>query len=309
MAENQGDQDFYKEFKDRMNMDPLRDVMENRKATNHTLIIIFAVITGILVSSLIGWYVIGNLMVKKTGNINSIADIPTVHSPLAPIKIKPEDEGGMKIANQEKKVYDLIGKNSEGISREKVISTKTTAVAPAEEEFLDSDDNYGEEVKDEIGKEGDDIEKQPVEVTDKPVKMSEPEKKVEEKKVEEVKSAEVLPKETPKTEEVKTETKAEAKVEEKKEVKATEPVNVSNKNMFKVQILSTKNEAQAKGDFKRLVKKFPDLKNIKNEIEKADLGAKGIYYRLKIGEFKTREEASALCKKLKAGKQDCITTK
>lgn len=41
-------------------------------------------------------------------------------------------------------------------------------------------------------------------------------------------------------------------------------------------------------------------------IAEADLGARGIYYRLQIGGFRSADEAKALCSSLKAAGQDCI---
>ena len=316
MSDNLNDQDFYKEFKDRMNMDPLRDEIENKKSAGHTLTVVLAVITGIVISSLIGWYVIGNMMVSRTGTVNSLSDIPTIRRVSSQVKIKPADEGGMKIANQEKKVYDLIGKTAPAKeTKEKVVSDKTTVVAPAEEEYIDSDPAYG------VGTGADDETGAVVAtaVSAAVAEKSVPDAKTEKAEVKtpaETKPAvkqptNILPKNQPtekKVETVKTAVvEKKAATDEKKDEKAA--ANVSkpaaatakavSSEVFKVQVTSAKDEKQVKTVLNNLLKKFPETKNMPSEIQKADLGKKGVYYRLKIGAFKTREEASALCAKFK----------
>ena len=319
MSDNLNDQDFYKEFKDRINTDPLHDVIESKKAAGHTLTVVFAVITGIVISSLIGWYVIGNMMVSRTGTVNSLSDIPTIRRVSSQVKIKPEDEGGMRIANREKKVYDLIGKSAPvKETKEKIVSDKTTVVAPAEEEYIDSDPAYGAgtAADDEAGAATVAFSKDAIAKTDVPEKVEKTEIPAADKVKTDVKQPiNILPKNPA----------AETKVEpvknvvvEKKEDKVSSAVkpavavpskNVVSAEIFKVQVTSAKDEKQVKAVLNNLLKKFTDVKNMPSEIQKADLGKKGVYYRLKIGNLKTREEAAALCAKFKAKGQDCITSK
>lgn len=48
------------------------------------------------------------------------------------------------------------------------------------------------------------------------------------------------------------------------------------------------------------------LAALEHRIEEADLGAKGTYFRLQAGAFKTRSEARSLCARLKADRLDCM---
>jgi len=329
MSDNLNDQDFYKEFKDRINMDPLHDVIENKKTTGHTLTVVFAVITGIVISSLIGWYVIGNMMVSRTGTVNSLSDIPTIRRGSSQVKIKPDDEGGMKIANREKKVYDLIGKSAPvKETKEKVVSDKTTVVAPAEEEYIDSDPVYGTgtAADDETGAVaaaasaalgGDAAAKVDV-AKEKIAKAEVPE--ADKAKTEVKQPTSILPKNTvaekkdvvdKKVETVKTVSPEKKNDKVAVVAKPAAPAKTAavSSEVFKVQVTSAKDEKQVKTVLNNLLKKFPEVKNMPSEIQKADLGKKGVYYRLKIGNFKTREEAAALCAKFKAKGQDCITSK
>jgi cell division protein FtsN len=42
------------------------------------------------------------------------------------------------------------------------------------------------------------------------------------------------------------------------------------------------------------------------DIQKADLGAKGIWYRLRVGPFADRAAAASACEKLKAAGGNCL---
>ena len=56
-------------------------------------------------------------------------------------------------------------------------------------------------------------------------------------------------------------------------------------------------------------KKYALLDNLPHEIESADLGAKGIFYRLKVGSFANKGDADALCLQLKKAGGNCFTAK
>lgn len=79
---------------------------------------------------------------------------------------------------------------------------------------------------------------------------------------------------------------------------------------FVVQVGSYPNDGAAAGAWQTIKgKNVALLSNYKPDVKPADLGGKGTWYRLRIGPFDTREAASELCGKLKAGGQDCIVAK
>ena len=74
-----------------------------------------------------------------------------------------------------------------------------------------------------------------------------------------------------------------------------------------VQITSQRSEAEAKASFQELRAKFPNqLGGRQPIIRRADLGAKGTYYRALVGPFASSEQAAALCSGLKAAGGSCI---
>jgi hypothetical protein len=74
-----------------------------------------------------------------------------------------------------------------------------------------------------------------------------------------------------------------------------------------VQVSSQRSEGEAQAAFRSLQAKFPDqLGGREPSIHKADLGAKGTYYRAMVGPFANASEASQLCSSLKAAGGQCL---
>ena len=77
-----------------------------------------------------------------------------------------------------------------------------------------------------------------------------------------------------------------------------------------VQISASRSVAQASANYANLRKKFPDmLKNREPLVQRADLGEKGIFFRLGIGGFASRADATSFCTSLKDKGQDCLVRK
>jgi SPOR domain len=76
---------------------------------------------------------------------------------------------------------------------------------------------------------------------------------------------------------------------------------------FAVQVTSERNESNAQAALQALLQKYPNqLSGRQPIIRRADLGAKGVYYRVLVGPFASAEEAAGLCSKLKAAGGNCI---
>lgn len=74
-----------------------------------------------------------------------------------------------------------------------------------------------------------------------------------------------------------------------------------------VQIGAFRSEAEAEGQWTRLEGKLGDYLDGKSEdVERADLGDKGVYYRLRIGPFASSDEAKTYCAGLKERGTDCL---
>jgi cell division septation protein DedD len=76
---------------------------------------------------------------------------------------------------------------------------------------------------------------------------------------------------------------------------------------YSVQVSSQRSEAEAQAAFRELRAKFPNQLNGREPIiRRADLGAKGTYYRALVGPFASMEAAAGLCSGLKAAGANCL---
>lgn len=99
-----------------------------------------------------------------------------------------------------------------------------------------------------------------------------------------------------------------APVKPKPKPVASKPKQVSGKYVVQVASLRSKSEAQAMWD--KLSGKTGSVLSANHfaDIKRVDLGARGIYYRLRVNGLADKAAANQLCQKLKAAKQDCIVT-
>ncbi len=84
---------------------------------------------------------------------------------------------------------------------------------------------------------------------------------------------------------------------------AAEPKKQPASGGQRVQLGAYGSESEARNAWTRLEKKFPELKGKTVYVVKADLGAKGIFYRLRAGGF---ADAKAFCAGLSAKGQACM---
>ena len=76
---------------------------------------------------------------------------------------------------------------------------------------------------------------------------------------------------------------------------------------FLVQVGAAKSEALANGEIARLAKKHPDiLAGLSGAVIRVDLGAKGVWYRMRVGPFANRGQADGVCGQLKAVDVGCF---
>lgn len=84
---------------------------------------------------------------------------------------------------------------------------------------------------------------------------------------------------------------------------------VSPKPAYVVQIGAYKSVQEAYAAWIVFQRKHPIVGGYSTDIQKVDLGTKGIWYRLRIGSFENKPAADALCEKLKADGGMCFPAK
>lgn len=79
---------------------------------------------------------------------------------------------------------------------------------------------------------------------------------------------------------------------------------------FVVQVSSQRSEEAARSAYAGLQRRFPSvLGNQPPDIARADLGSRGVFYRVRVGPMETRQAASNLCQSLKSAGGDCIVAR
>jgi hypothetical protein len=75
---------------------------------------------------------------------------------------------------------------------------------------------------------------------------------------------------------------------------------------FLVQVSSQRSQETALSTFHDLQRRYPSILGDREpNIQRADLGERGVYYRVRVG-YRTRDEAVQMCEGLKAAGGDCI---
>ena len=202
-------------------------------------------------------------------------EIVTIAPTQKPVKVRPENPGGMQIPDQDKVIYSRLTQDTIPTKVEKLFPEEEKPVMPA----IKEDDVFEEKAESE--------EEEVKIIQGEPLLVEENSTVLEEKK------------------EVKNDL---SKTESKKVLPQRTEAN--SKGKWKVQLFSSTDRAKVEKQWKLILQKQKALvSNMPIQIVPAEIPGKGTFYRLKVGAFETREMANALCIKLKKQKQDCIPAK
>lgn len=86
---------------------------------------------------------------------------------------------------------------------------------------------------------------------------------------------------------------------------AASPAASSAAGGYVVQLAAFRDEPSARDAFRKLQSKYPSLATLGADIQRADLGDKGIYYRLRAG-YLSKAQAQSLCGDLSGKGQACF---
>jgi cell division protein FtsN len=87
------------------------------------------------------------------------------------------------------------------------------------------------------------------------------------------------------------------------------PAALAGVGAYALQIGAYKSQSDADAAWKAYEAKHPIVGGYSEDVQKADLGAKGTWYRLRISSFSDKTAATALCGKLKADGGNCFLAK
>jgi hypothetical protein len=74
-------------------------------------------------------------------------------------------------------------------------------------------------------------------------------------------------------------------------------------------LAALRSEEAVSAAWRRFEGRAPDLFSAAQlDVQRADLGARGVYYRVRAGYFASREEAARFCERIRELGQDCVPT-
>ncbi len=302
----------------------------SRSSGSRSFSVIIGVILGVAVAAGAGWYFLkGSGVTFTPGEVGFIKADPT------PYKIRPDSPGGMQVENQDKLVYDRVTKGDAPARVENLLPPVEEPKAPPPKPKVETPP---EPPKAEVAKVEPLVE--PAKPAPGPVpevaKAPEPAKpepaKVEPPKPAPVKEA-AKPEVDPLAAEVAAATAGRTSAtgpiavapsaatpaptpapavkpaETKTAMAVLAPATVSGP-AFQVQLASVLSEDAAMAEWKRINGAHKDiLGSFSPAVTKADLGDKGVFYRLRAGPLADKAAADALCASLMAAKVGCIVIK
>ncbi len=213
----------------------------------------------------------------RAGVRDTDGGVPSVMADTTPYKRKPADPGGVTVPDTDKRFYDQID-----ASERKPIETASLPTSPPTGELLLS------------GGPPADLRPQAPDLAEMPAAQNAVEPLVAESAPNAVTTVALSPASPP-----------EALVD------APQPsapqFAFSASGAYLVQVAAFRSEEAAEDSWRKAVAAQPGLyRGSAKHIQKADLGAKGVFYRLRIGAFEERSEAAAFCEALKASGSPCI---
>lgn len=287
--------DYLSEFRQKVASQKIATVEERRMELARSRNNFLGTFAGIILAGIVGWFVFAPQYMEDGKQIT------VIRRPQSAVKIKPENSGGMEIPNQDKDVYNIVEKkNVDTTVVENLLPTpekpKLPDIVP---DVTDIDENAAnlDEIVDEVSQ---DTTSSTANETLKAIN------KAPETDAGNVpqKPADLLKEPAKEASSQSSATDSKPKTSESEKPDASENTPLGN---WQIQLIASKNKAAVEKAWNDLSAKYSQLKGYSHEIQTSDLGAQGIFYRLRAGAFASKEQAANACAQLKAkGLTDCI---
>lgn len=228
--------------------------------------------------------------------------VPIIRADSNPYKVKPQDPGGMKVPNKDSTIFETLKGDVPEPKTENLLEDESANVEPVERpEAKPADLGAVPDVKSA------DVENLKPEATPPQPVAPKVETATAKKVVEEEEAVDekALPSviETLKADNKPKEEKLVVKAEPKP---AAKPVSTGGSTY--IQLAAVKSEAEAQSQWSKFKAKNPELGSLSMRTQKADLGAKGIFYRIQAGPL-TADNATKTCAAVKSRGGSCIIAK
>ena len=274
--------EFLDEFRQRLNSQSVENLEERKNEISRSQNVFIGTILGVGLAGIVSWFILASDYTQTED-----VDIPIVRRPQTAIKVQPADPGGMEILNQDKTVYDIVEKKeTDDIKVENLLPPPEEPKMPEDIIPTETQPAPEKEIKIDI-----------IETAEKIINNNEV-------------KAPAQPKKEPIKPEAKPVVVEEKPVQQPKPVvvEAPKPVEIAA-GSWQIQLISSPNKSAMEKAWKDMSKKYSALNGLPHEIESADLGSKGTFYRLKAGSFKDRAPADKICNSIKSAGGSCLVKK
>ena len=252
-----------------------------------------ALILGLVIIVGVAWAIWGEIL---TGGPSD--SIPIVRAPSGPIKVRPESPGGINIPNRDKLVYDRLEKKPPERQAETLLPQPekplpapgggTLASAPGTKSDSKS---LTPTAKSPLANGREDILQ--------PTPPAQPSKSVEQAARPPEPSLPSPASDASRMPPASSQTKAKAPA------KLRDAATFAQS--FQVQLAAVRDEQAAAREWKRLRSRNADLlSGLKLNVVRADLGGRGVFFRLRAGPISERAKAVTLCQSLARAKVGCL---
>ena len=308
---NPKEDEYLSEFKQKVAQEMQEDIKARERDLERSRNGLIGSIAGVVLAFLVSWFVL-----LPYFGFNQNKEIPIIRRPIMPVKIQPSEPGGMEIANQDKTVYSLIEKNEKLDTKiESLLPPPETPQMPviAAQEISDMalEENHSKSSKEVI--QG--IQTTATEQIKIPAKLSvidvnvittnEP-ITVKEKKDENVESntqnQQISAKEEVAPKAVQEPQKEIASQKEIAPQQAQPKQAGAPQGTWYLQLMASTQKSAVEKGYQTLMAQYTNLKSLSYQIE---TGSDGLN-RLKVGAFKSRDEADKLCNQIKSKGGTCL---
>ncbi len=234
--------------------------------------------------------------------------VPIVRADAGDYKSAPDDPGGMEIPYRDSTVFSSADSEDTGV--ENILADDSSSESPVSKEEMFAGLKTDENAVKAPGTEGQDEAK-----TIADLKGGEVESTLDSmKKVEAVEapSDNALVKEAigvadapKKVEPVKTAEIETKKVEKTEPAAGTTAAKAVTPGGYFVQLASVKDNSGAASEYKKMQAKYSGLSGVDYRTQKADLGAKGTFYRIQAGPM-SKDSAASICGSIKSSGGSCL---
>jgi len=245
------------------------------------------------------WKIWGEDFMRPPGD-----EIPLVRAADGPFKVRPENPGGAEIRDRDKQVYELLEPGKKGAERpvetlrprpEAPLPPPVAAAPVSPEAAAAASEEGSPQMVEGPGSEADEDETAMAPVEPEAAAEPAPAPAAGSPPPDRVIAAQ-RPAPPPAPPAVKSETTA-----------AAPPATAIPARAFRIQLGAVRSEAAARSEWSRLQKQHqPVLGRLALSVERADLGQKGVYYRIQAGPFADRAAADAACHELTKQKVPCL---